>query len=105
MNSDFDKGSLTSTSSSFVASNLNPLTSIINIGTGQDITIRELTTMVAEVVGYQGEIRWDTTKPDGMPQKLLDVSRLHRFGWRHKMSIQEGLRLTYEDFLKKLRSV
>jgi GDP-L-fucose synthase len=72
----------------------------INIGTGQDITIRELTTMVAEVVGYQGEIRWDTTKPDGMPQKLLDVSFLHGMGWRHKTSLKEGLQLTYQDFLK-----
>ena len=72
----------------------------INIGTGQDITIRELTKMVAEVVGYQGEIRWDTTKPDGMPQKLLDVSFLHGMGWKYRTSLEEGLRLTYQDFLK-----
>jgi GDP-L-fucose synthase len=79
---------------------LQPTASFINIGTGEDITIRELTTMVAEVVGYQGEIRWDITKPDGMPQKLLDVSMLEGLGWRYKTSLKEGLHLTYQDFLK-----
>jgi len=73
---------------------------IVNIGTGEDITIRELTKMVAEVVDYQGEIRWDITKPDGMPQKLLDVSFLHNMGWKHKASLKEGLHLTYQDFIK-----
>jgi GDP-L-fucose synthase len=82
------------------ASSLGPRTSIINIGTGQDMTIRELTELIAEVVGYTGEIRWDGTKPDGMPRKLLDVSFLHSLGWRHKISIRDGLRLTYQDFLK-----
>jgi len=81
------------------ASQLNPH-GFINIGTGEDITIRELTKMVAEVIGYQAEIRWDTTKPDGMPQKLLDVSLLHTMGWKHKTSLKDGLRLTYQDFLK-----
>jgi GDP-L-fucose synthase len=81
------------------ASQLNPH-GFINIGTGEDITIRELTTMVAEVIGDQAEIRWDTTKPDGMPQKLLDVSLLHTMGWKHKTSLKDGLRLTYQDFLK-----
>lgn len=81
------------------ASQLTPH-GFINIGTGQDITIRELTKMVAEVVDYQGEVRWDITKPDGMPQKLLDVSFLHNMGWKHKASLKEGLRLTYEGFLK-----
>ncbi|MFB3885592.1 MAG: GDP-L-fucose synthase family protein [Thermodesulfobacteriota bacterium] len=73
---------------------------IINIGTGHDITIRELTAMIAEVTGYQGEIRWDRTKPDGTPEKLLDVSRLHSLGWKHKTDLKEGLRLTYQDYLK-----
>jgi len=86
--------------SSLSPSNLSPPTSMINIGTGQDITIRELTDLIAEVVGYRGEIRWDTTKPDGMPRKLLDVSFLHSLGWKHKISIKDGLRLTYQDFLK-----
>ena len=82
------------------ASSLIPPTSIINIGTGQDITIRELTDLIAETVGYTGEIRWDTTKPDGTPRKLLDVSFLQSLGWRHKTSLKDGLRLTYQDFLK-----
>jgi GDP-L-fucose synthase len=73
---------------------------IINIGTGEDITIRELAALISEVIGYKGEIRWDNTKPDGTPQKLLDVSRLHSMGWKHKTSLKDGLRLTYQDFLK-----
>jgi len=73
---------------------------IVNIGTGEDVTIRDLTNLIAEVIGYKGEVRCDTTKPDGTPRKLLDVSRLHSLGWKHKTSLEEGLRLTYEDFLK-----
>jgi GDP-L-fucose synthase len=73
---------------------------IVNIGTGQDITIGELTDLIAEVVGCTGEIRWDATKPDGIPRKLLDVSFLHSLGWKHKTSIKDGLRLTYQDFIK-----
>lgn len=73
---------------------------IINIGTGEDITIRELAALISEVIGYRGEIRWDNTKPDGTPQKLLDVSRLHSMGWKHKTSLKDGLRLTYQAFLK-----
>jgi len=72
---------------------------ILNIGTGEDVTIRDLTNLIAEVTGYTGEIRWDATKPDGTPRKLLDVSRLHRLGWKHKTSLQDGLRLTYQDYL------
>jgi GDP-L-fucose synthase len=81
------------------ASRLTPH-GFINIGTGKDITIRELAVLISEVIGYNGEIRWDHTKPDGTPQKLLDVSRLHRMGWRHKTFLKEGLHLTYQDFLK-----
>jgi GDP-L-fucose synthase len=74
---------------------------IVNIGTGEDVTIRELGNLIAEVVGYKGGIRWDTTKPDGMPQKLLDVSMLEGLGWRYKTSLKEGVHQTYQDFLKK----
>jgi GDP-L-fucose synthase len=70
----------------------------VNIGTGEDMTIRELTEMVALAVGYKGDIVWDHTKPDGTPRKLLDVSRLHALGWRHKHSIHEGLISAYADF-------
>jgi len=76
-----------------------PMLSHINVGTGIDCTIKELTETVAKVVGYQGEIQWDTTKPDGSPRKLMDVSRLERLGWKAKVSLEEGLTATYEWFL------
>ena len=72
---------------------------LVNIGTGEDLTIRELTEMVRSAVGYAGRIAWDSTKPDGMPRKLLDVSRLHELGWRHKIGLEQGIRLAYSDFL------
>jgi GDP-L-fucose synthase len=77
----------------------------VNIGTGEDITVRELTEIVAEVVGYGGTIEWDATKPDGMPQKLLDVSVLHGMGFRHQVGLRDGIERTYEDFRKKLGTV
>ena len=83
-----------------LASALDSQNPIINIGTGEDITIRELTQMIAEVIDYKGEIRWDSTKPDGSPQKLLNVSRINRLGWKHKTALKEGLVFTYQDFLK-----
>ncbi len=76
---------------------------IVNIGTGEDVTIRELATMVAQVVDYHGEIRWDTSKPDGTPRKLLDVSFLHSLGWKHQISLEEGVPLTYQDFINASR--
>lgn len=72
----------------------------INIGTGVDVSIQELAGIIAEIVGYEGEIVMDPEKPDGMPQKLLDVSRLNKMGWSHKIGLREGIRLTYEDFIK-----
>ena len=62
-------------------------------------TIRELTELVAKVVGYEGEIRWDTSKPNGTPRKLLDVSKADALGWHYKTELEEGIRLSYEDFL------
>jgi GDP-L-fucose synthase len=76
---------------------------IVNIGTGEEITIRELTERVAKAVGYTGEVRWDATRPDGMERKLLDVSRLHGKGWRHRTTLEEGLRLTLEDYTTHVR--
>lgn len=73
---------------------------IVNIGTGKDLTIKELAEMIKEVVGYEGEIKLDTTKPDGTPQKLLDVSRLHSLGWQHKVELREGIEKTYKWFLE-----
>ncbi|MBF1687280.1 MAG: GDP-L-fucose synthase [Selenomonas sp.] len=71
----------------------------VNAGTGQELSIRSLAEMVARVVGYRGEIRWDTTKPNGTPRKLLDVSKAEALGWRYKTELEDGIRLAYEDFL------
>lgn len=71
----------------------------VNAGTGKEVTIKELTGMVAQVVGYKGEILWDTTKPNGTPRKLLDVSKAAALGWRYKTELEDGIRLAYEDFL------
>ncbi len=70
----------------------------VNVGTGKELSIKELTELVAKVVGYQGEVKWDTTKPDGTPRKLLNVSKLERLGWKYKTELEEGIRLTYDDF-------
>lgn len=72
----------------------------VNLGTGKELSIRALTELVARVVGYTGRIEWDPTKPDGTPRKLLDVSKLERLGWHYTTELEEGIRLTYEDFLK-----
>jgi GDP-L-fucose synthase len=71
----------------------------VNVGTGTDVTIRELTEMVAAAVEFQGKIVWDSSKPDGTPRKLLDVSRLHALGWRARIGLREGIDRTYRDFL------
>ena len=71
----------------------------VNAGTGKEVTIRELTEIVAEVVGYTGKILWDTTKPNGTPRKLLDVSKAAALGWRYKTELRDGIRLAYQDFL------
>ncbi len=71
----------------------------VNVGTGEDVTIRELAEMVQEVVGYEGNLRWNTERPDGTPRKLMDVSRLHNLGWKHTTDLRQGLELTYQDFL------
>ena len=69
---------------------------LVNIGTGEDVTIRELAEMVMEIVGFEGRIVWDRTKPDGTPRKLLDVSRLADLGWKAKTSLRDGIARTYE---------
>lgn len=71
----------------------------VNIGTGKDITIRELAELVRQAVGFEGEVRWDTDKPDGTPRKLLDVSRLTALGWTPGITLKDGIRQTYEWFL------
>jgi GDP-L-fucose synthase len=71
----------------------------INVGTGEDIAISELAELIKSVTNYTGEIVWDTTKPDGTPRKLLDVSRVHSLGWKHRISLEDGIKKTYDDFL------
>lgn len=77
---------------------------IINVGTGEDVTIRDLAEMIAEVTGFRGRIVQDTSKPDGTPRKLLDVSRLHALGWRARISLRDGLRQTYLWFRSHITS-
>lgn len=77
----------------------SPMLSHINVGTGIDCTIKELTETVAKVIGYQGKIEWDASKPDGTPRKLMDVSRLERLGWKAKTNLEKGLMKTYDWFL------
>ncbi|HEY0108886.1 MAG TPA: GDP-L-fucose synthase [Fibrella sp.] len=72
----------------------------VNVGTGEELTIRELAEMVKDVVGFEGELRWNTDKPDGTPRKLMDVSRLQSMGYKHKIDLPTGLKQTYQDFLK-----
>lgn len=71
----------------------------VNVGTGEDISIAELSAIVAQVIGYEGKIVFDTSKPDGTPRKLLDVSKLHQAGWHHSIDLQAGITRTYEDYL------
>lgn len=74
---------------------------IINIGVGEDISIKELAEVVKEITGFDGELKWDTSKPDGTPRKLLDVSRLSRLGWKPSHSFREGIKKTYDSFIKE----
>lgn len=71
----------------------------VNAGTGKEISIKELTTLVAKVIGYEGEIRWDTSRPNGTPRKLLDVSKATALGWTYSTELEDGIRLAYQDFL------
>jgi GDP-L-fucose synthase len=73
----------------------------VNAGTGKEITIRELAELVARTVGYEGPIHWDTSKPNGTPRKLLDVSKAASLGWKYKTELEQGLNLSYRDFLLK----
>ena len=75
----------------------------LNVGTGVDVTIRELAEAVAVTAGFKGEIVWDTTKPDGTPKKQLDVSRMEMLGWNAHIPLAEGLRLTFADFHAQLQ--
>lgn len=82
------------------ARQVQPMLSHVNVGTGKDCTIKKLAETIAKVVGYEGQIEWDTSKPDGAPRKLLDVARLDRLGWKYTLNLEEGLVRTYQWFLK-----
>jgi len=74
---------------------------LINIGTGEDLTIKDLALLVKKVTGFEGDLTFDSTKPDGTPRKLMDVSKLHNLGWKHQIELEEGINLAYQDFLAK----
>ncbi len=74
----------------------------VNIGVGEDISIKSLAELIKDIVGYEGALHWNTDKPDGTPRKLMDVSRLHNMGWKHKYDLEEGIKITYQDFLSKV---
>ena len=78
---------------------------IVNIGTGEDIRIKELAETIKALTGFEGEIVWNTSQPDGTPRKLLDVTRLHSLGWKHKTTLLEGLKLTYKNYIDQLELV
>lgn len=76
---------------------------IVNIGTGEDISIAELVQIMKDVIGYKGDIKYDTTKPDGTPRKLLNVDKLYNLGWKHKYSLEEGIKMTYEAYIESIK--
>jgi len=75
---------------------------IINIGTGEDITIKDLALLIKGIVGFEGELKFDSSKPDGTPRKLLDVSRMNSLGWKYRIKLENGIRSTYEAFKAKV---
>ncbi len=78
---------------------------LYNVGTGQDLTIRELAETIQKIVGHQGDIVWDDAKPDGTPRKLMDISKMHALGWKHKTNLEEGIQKTYDWFLENVDAV
>jgi len=72
---------------------------LVNIGTGEDISIKDLALLIRDIVGYKGDIKFDTSRPDGTPRKMMDVTKLHSKGWKHTIDLPEGIKLAYEDFL------
>lgn len=86
----------------FIMENVNAMEvgAFLNVGTGEDLAIRDLAFLISKIVGYTGEIIWDTSKPNGTPRKLLDVSRIHALGWTHTTSLENGIQLAYSDFKK-----
>ena len=74
----------------------------VNIGIGEDLSIKHLAELIKKTVGYEGELQWNAHKPDGTPRKLMDVSKLHALGWKHRYDLEEGIKITYQDFFSKI---
>lgn len=94
----------------FLMNNFNPTKEqnergdiFLNLGMGEDLPVSELAVIVKKVIGFEGEINWDSSKPDGTPQKLLDISKIHQLGWRHQIDLEEGLEKTYQWFLENYK--
>lgn len=77
---------------------------LYNVGTGEDLTIKELAETIQEIIGHQGEIIWDSGKPDGTPRKLMDVSKMHELGWKHEVNLKDGIQKTYNWFLENTKN-
>jgi GDP-L-fucose synthase len=73
---------------------------LYNIGTGEDLTIQQLAETIQKITGHQGAIIWDSSKPDGTPRKLMDISKMHELGWKHQVQLEEGIQLTYDWFVE-----
>lgn len=78
---------------------------LYNVGTGEDLTIKELAETIQKITGHQGEIIWDATKPDGTPRKLMDISKMHELGWKHNVNLEEGIQKTYNWFLENVHKI
>jgi GDP-L-fucose synthase len=89
----------------FLMNNYHDCEEHINVGCGEDITIKDLVTLVKEVVDYDGKIMWNVSYPDGTPQKLLDVSKINNLGWKAKTSLEDGLRITYKWFVENYNTI
>jgi len=94
----------------FLMENFNPTKEqneagdiFMNLGTGVDVTIKELTETIKEIVDFEGEIVWDSSKPDGTPRKLLDMTKMHDLGWKHEVDLKEGVGLSYSWFKENYR--
>jgi GDP-L-fucose synthase len=78
---------------------------LYNVGTGEDLTIKELAETIQKITGHKGKIIWDSSKPDGTPRKLMDITKMHELGWKHELDLEEGVKRTYEWFLDNIDSV
>jgi GDP-L-fucose synthase len=78
---------------------------LYNVGTGEDLTIKELAETIQKITGHQGDIVWDSTKPDGTPRKLMDISKMHELGWKHQVQLEEGIQKTYDWFVENVENV